>query len=595
MTKNFLNRFLLLFFLFISIGANGQKVRYKDLFGLLSTKQFESAEPFLKKYLKENDDFPNAFLFMGMIFQEKAAKMDVLKQTSMAVTTMDSAIIFFDKAFKTIDERDVRKNKEYYQAYNRRDLRTGEFGVKLSDIQFDVESRIKGLKERIDNVKMVRYFFTLSDSLYKKSQSLFSVLQKEFPTERQLYLRAEDETMKKLSTLAMRFDSCVKAFESYKSSVTSLGRMGYNQAITLLPINDFKNDGVSPSDFFEDDLRLWDYKKFADKARQVIEKEIIPMRSHLVTYDIEINKLRERLNKDSVSVRSDLTKLIDVLLYEQLKRHDPEPLPMELFSMKTADLEYRSILLEHRRLKDSSDLHLQLRLLETESKYLQKLDSISTKLAAEDIDQEAIDYGYFVTNAYSNTIVLHSYVRGLKEFAGREKRRLTEELAKRQEGLNWIVDGADSIPLKPGYSERRFKPLLVAEENYTVGLNFRDSSNADGYLYSITPSRKPQLKVTFPVDKNSFRQSALPVTKALTYSDANGQVFYVLIVREKQAKDKYPVTLAKIYRSDGLAWSNNYSIGFIPNMISLKPETSELTVKSDTEQLVIDKNGKLVK
>jgi hypothetical protein len=594
MTKNHPNRFILLCFLSFSVSVYGQKVKYKDLFGLLSTKQYEPAEPFLKKYLRENDDNPNAFLFMGIIFQEKSAKMDILKQTSLVNAMMDSAILFYDKAVKTIDERELRKNKEYYQAYNRRDLRTGEFGVKLSDIQFDLETKIKALRERIDKVKMVKYYFSLADTLYKRSQALYTSLQGEYPSYRQLYLRADESTLKKLASLSVRFDSCAKAFDMYKSSSSNLGRTGYNQMLTLLEINDLKKEGSTPSDFYQDDLKVWDYKKFSDNAKTIIEKEIIPMRSHLITYDIGINKLRERLNNDSVSVRSDLTKLIDVLLYEQLKKYDSEPLPMEVFSMKTADLEYRSAVIEHKPLKDSADLHLQLDLLDTEFKYLGILDSISRKLSEQDIDQEAIDYSYFITNTYSNTIVLHSYIRTMKEYAAREIRKKTAEKLKYQEGLNWIVDGSDSIPLKQELQTGRFKPLFTADEHFTVGLSFKDSVNADGYLYSITPSRIPALKVIFPVDKGSFNESNLPATKALTYADASGQVFYVLIFTEG-APNKYAATLAKIYRSDGLAWSNNYAIGFVPNGIIFKPETSELTVKDDSQQIVIDKNGKVLR
>ena len=60
-------RFLILFLLFGPLCSAQKKIKYKDIFGLLNVKQYEQAEPFLKSYLKENDDNPNAYLFMGTI------------------------------------------------------------------------------------------------------------------------------------------------------------------------------------------------------------------------------------------------------------------------------------------------------------------------------------------------------------------------------------------------------------------------------------------------------------------------------------------------------------------------------------------------
>ena len=125
-----------------------KKVKYKDIWGLLSTKQYEAAEPFLKEYLKENED-PNGYLFMGIIYQEKSGKDDILKQTPLAIAHMDSAIIFYKKAYQTITEKEIKRKDEYYQSYNRRDLRTGEFGVKLSDIQFDLEKKMEEVKKLV--------------------------------------------------------------------------------------------------------------------------------------------------------------------------------------------------------------------------------------------------------------------------------------------------------------------------------------------------------------------------------------------------------------------------------------------------------------
>jgi hypothetical protein len=595
MTKFAVRGFHVLGFLLLVNTGYAQKVKYKDIFGLLSTKQYEQAEPFLKKYLNTNDDNPNAFLFMGIIFQDKSAKMDVLKQTREAMYFGDSAVLYFDKAYKSIDEKEIRRNKEYYQAYNRRDLRTGEFGVNLSDIQFDIEKRIQSLKERNDKLKMVKHYFVLSDSLYRKSNRLYQKLQQQYPLERQLLLRADEKTIKDLAMLSMRFDSCVKAFENYKTSTSFLGKTGYNHVLTLKPIADFSVDGKEGADYYKDDLALWDYRQFADKARQTIEKEIIPMRSHLITYDIEINKLREKLHTDSVSVRSDLTKLIDVLLYEKLQKFDPSPLPMDVFSMKTADLEYKSVLIENKPLKDSANIHLQINLLSSELKSLNKLDSISTKLASSDIEEKARDYAYFINNTYGSNIVVESYIKALNDYAQREKRKKQNLLTQYQESLKWIVDGADTIPVQAEAKSIKNKQLLTMPENFTVGVSVKDSIQSSGYFYSITPARKPALKVLFPVEPNAFKQKNLTSAKALTYGDPAGQVYYVLFYSDRAVGQAYPATLAKIYKTDGLAWSNNYSLTFLPAEILFKAETSELILKDATRQVVVDKNGKILK
>lgn len=594
MTKVALIKFIVL--LLFATSAYGQKVKYKDIFGLLNTKQYEAAEPFLKKYLKDNTDNPNAYLFMGIIFQEKSAKEDILRKTKRAIAFMDSAVYFYDKAYKSITEKEVKRNDEYYQAYNRRDLRTGEFGVKLSDIQFDLEKRMESLRERADRVRMVKHHFSLADTLYKKSAELYRSLQAEFPGEKQLLLRADENTTRKLGALAIRFDSCMKAFEHYKSSLATVGKSGYNQVLSLREIQNFGSDGASVVDFYQDEVVVWDYKKFSDKSHQVIEKEILPMRDHLVSYDVEINKLREKLNQDSVSVKNDLIKLIDQLLMNQLKKFDPEPLPMEVFTLKIADLEYRSVLLEGKKQKDTIDLRVSLHQLNQEARYLSRLDSIAGKILGEDLDKKVEDYQHFIANTYSNTIVLRSYVKALKEFAEREQRKVDEKLANKKDALLWLVVSSDSIPVSLSKKSARFKPLHITEEKFTSGLVYKDSLNADGYFYTITPSRIPDVKVNFAVDKTNFKESRLPAVKSLIFTDAAGQIFYVLIYSERVGKDsKYPATLAKIYRSDGLAWNVNYGLPFVPKELAFKQDTGELLIKSDALQAVVDKNGKFLR
>lgn len=592
MTKFSLIQFVIL--LTAILPAFGQKVRYKDIFGLLNTKRYEEAEPFLKQYLKENDDNPNAYLYMGVIYQEKSAKDDVLKQTKRALNHMDSALLFYDKAFKSITEKEIKRNSEFYQSYNRRDLRTGQFGVKLSDIQFDIEKKMESLRERIDRVKMVKHYFTTADTLYRRTTDLYKKIKADFPEEKSLYLQADANLLKRLTALAVRFDSCVKVFENYRSASSTLGRTGYDQALSYNDIRDYEKDGLSQANFFLDEVEVWNYKKFASEVKTAVEKDIFPMRELLVTYDVEINRLREKLIKDSVSVKNDLTAIIDKMLDEKLKKYDPDPLPMDLFTLKISDLEYRSTLIEHRKHRDTADYLFKMEMLDDEFHYLGKLDSIAGKLSSEDIDRDAKDYAYFIQNAYSNTVVLKSYVKALKEFSDREKRRKNLESEQIEKALKWVVSGTDSIPAVPTASSDRFKPLVLEEERYTAGLFYQDSANVSGYFATILPSRRGDVKIIFPVSRPDFQKEQIDSSKALITPDATGHLYFVLMYNESKNSEKIPATLAKIYRADGLAWSENFQLEFIPDEVVLKPETGELTIiGGESSQIVIDKNGKM--
>ncbi len=585
---------------FVSLinSAFGQKVKYKDLFVLLNAKQYDQAEPFLRKYLTENDDNPNAYLFMGIIFQEKAANNDVLKHTDIMINNLDSAVIFYDKAYKQVDDKELRRNDEYYQAYNRRDLRTGKFGVKLSDVQFDLEKKIQALKERKVLVRELKTHYDNSESLYAKARFLFKDIQLKYGNKKTLFLRSDENTIIDLKRIAQTFDSSMLAFKSYKDVSSVYGNSGHNQELTLKEISSLENDGATPADFMQDKLALWDYKRWAENSILEIEKEIVPMQENLIAYDIAINKLREKLKKDSVSVKNDLTKLVDKILYEQLKKYDPDPMPMDVFGMKIAELGYLSELINNKPLIDSANVRLKLSLVEKELKEIAMLDSISTKLEARDIEADALDYSHFVKNCYGTPAVLKSLIKTTKDFADREKERKEKEFERLSEALRWMVSEADSIPLFLEVPDNnKFKPLVLVEDKFTAGFQFADTV-ANGYFSTINPARKGGVVVSFPLDKKVFTRKKLPVTKALSASDENGQVFYILFYSEEKVDEKFPATLAKIYRTDGLAWSNNYSYALLPVDISFQVDSGEVAIKTsnpagESKMVFIDKNGKL--
>jgi hypothetical protein len=582
-------------FVFVSFFANAQKVKYKDIYTWLANKQYDEAEPFLRKYVKENDDNPNAFLFMGLVYEHKSGKADVLKESKILLSHIDSSILFFDKAFKTVTEKELRKNDEYYETFKRRDLRTGEFGVKLSDIQFFLEKKQQELKEKADKVKLTTTYFYLADSLYRGTQALYKNLVDKHKTNKSLILQSDEQTLKQLSAISLKFDSCTKAFGIYKTNGVALSKGKYDQKITLKTIQEIEIDGREASDFFSNSLTLWDYKVFADEQVKIIKNGWFPVRDQWVALDIEINKVRAKLEKDSVSISADLKKIQERFPIEASKKVDDNSLPLFVLTAKAIELQYKSNLIENKPLRDSADVYQKLKAAQIEFKAITKLDSLVSSYNLDEVDRRSLDYKHFIENTFNKPTILKTFLRGLQEYAQRQKELKKFELSFREKATKWILSDTDSVALflNPG-EQYAFQPLLVLNDKFTTGLHYKDTTDVSGYLFNIPPSRKPDLKVTFNLNKKYFSKYRQPFTKGLFATDAAAQVFFVVIYSEsKTAKEgKHPVTVAKIYRSDGLAWQNEYLIDGVPtsaNFIS-----GELSLSTNNALVYnIDINGKL--
>lgn len=585
--------FLLFLGLLLTDTAFSQKVKYKDLLVLLNAKQYEQAEPFLKRYLAEEDGNASAYLFMGIIYQEKSAKNDPLKQTDILISNIDSAILFYEKALPKITEKDIKKNDENYTMYTRRDLRTGEFGIKLSDIQLDIDSRTKALKERKERVSSLKKYFQQTEAQYIRASNIYKKLQNRFATKKELYLQSDDNIILELDQLASTFDSSQVSFKNYKTITSALGKTGYNQTIDLQEIKDFKKEGSSVSDFMADDLKLWDYTEWAKKTVRIIRDEVYPLRKELLVFDSEINKMREKINKDSIPVN--VEELSKNNVFTDLKKWDSNPMPSALFLMKISELNYTSDVMTEARLKSSDNISKKINLIKRQQGLLIHLDSLSNAMLNRDWDKDAINYKDFVASAYGTTAVLKNLSKATQEFAKREMLAKKKELDDNMSLLKWVFSESDSIPLFSEVSEEsRFKPLVITE-GHTAGITARDSLLV-GYFYTVTPSRSADLKANFPVDSVSITLRDLPLIKGLSLAITD-QSYFILYYSESKVDGKIPVTLAKITRVSGLEWSTVFQTEMTPVELKFSTSTGELSIKTtspdgNSKMVVIDKTGK---
>jgi hypothetical protein len=583
---------------FVCSNAAAQKVKYKDVFVLLNAKKFEEAEPHLKRYLadaKEAEN-PSAYLFMAKIYEDKSKRSDFLKQTNAIINQIDSALYFYNLSTKYIDEKEIKKNSDYYEEYNRRDMRTGKFEIKLSDIQFKINESIELLNQRRKQAILLRSYFDGTIKHYKNCNELFTSIQGAYEDTKSLYLLANDNTIATLKKINLSFDSAIANYNSYKNVSRGIGKTGYNHNLSLQEIKDFKTTGKSLPDFLDDNLSYWDYKTWALHVIEVIENEISPVKKHLIDFDIEINKISEVLKRDSVSVSNDLARLVDRILSSQLRKYDPDPLPMAVFSVKIAELQYFSDKIEYKRKIQGAPITELLAYVKLDLKNATKFYEIADQLAARNIEKEAVTYIDFVQKTYGNVAALQSFAKSNKDYASRELKSIEAYVETLTKSLNWIVIGQDSLPLSDKLSSSVYKPLIFESEKYTIGLSTRNNIRK-GYFAVILPTRKPEIYYEFDLHE-LFSVNDTQTTHALTYEDPAGQLFVLVLYTENHETDQEPIKsqIIKIFKTDGVAWNAEYNLVKKPFGVNYIKETGEVNifydmVEGQTKSFVLDKNG----
>jgi len=583
-----------------------QKIKYKDLYPLLSVKKYDDAEPFLKQFLQDdkNVDHPNANFQMAMIYNEKALEDDVLKETARFESHADSAIIYYEYALKYIDDREVRRNDEYYVAYKRRDIRTGKFGINLGDIQFDIEEKIKALKSRKQKVKTLADYFYKSKNAYDTTQSLFGMVKKKYPTEKRLLLRLTDVDVDILDKIATNYRDAVENFESYKSTLSIINKTGYNQELTEKEIGDYDNEGEDSTDMFKSNVTFWDYSKWTTNVKNTYKLEILPLFTQLIEFDDQLDDLKTIVTEDSMSVANKIPSVEGIVALTKLKEYDNNPMPALLFKYKTLTLEYNSYNLEHNDYKDTTNLVYQLMVLSRQIKMIDHRDSLLNILLGVNYTEEGRNYAPFVKAKYSTSEKLEEYVKNELDNVIEIKREKEKEYESIKERSLWLItDDSDSIPLRKldSIAGAKYLPITI-DSLMTAGLYLSGETPAQGYFATVTPSRMPELNIKFDVNTDQMNKANYEAIKSKSVA-VHGElkdIYFVLFYTPLPEQESYAATIMRA-NNDELVWAKNITLATAPSLLAYDVQKDELVISYDMEnygggavlgsQITISKNG----
>lgn len=592
---------VLIVFVLITAGcfsSIAQKIKYKDLFYLLNAKKYEEAEPFLRSFLSnpKETEHPNANFQLGILLQHNASSKDLLKDTDEKLMLMDSSVYYYEKAKLLITEKELKKNSDFYGDYYRRDMRTGKMGIKISDVQLDIDERIGELQVNIDKTKALKLRFNKAVSFYNRAFDEYAAIVNNHQDNRQFLLRSDASTLDQLQKMLTSYDSAMSNFGKYKILLIGIKFPGYNQRLEVKEVEDIRHDGTEKADFFESNVRVWNYNKWGEYVKKAIMNEILPVHSKIIDYDKQLEVLYNKVMNESQSVVKDLNGFGEELIGGHLKEYDPDPFPLAVFDLKKAELHYHSFVLDSLEPALLEPLGNQVLATERSLEYLHDVENqVTHHIAKFDLEEEALNYAGFVKERFTDVNGVKQFIESKKKFVVDEKLVRLTQLEEMKEKSKWLIYKSDSIPLfmdstavsskkdqgntYVNFGKATSGDSLVA----TYGIVYNEQSSAV-YTSVVPANHTIETLNTKPITSTNLSFDSLPGLSSKTSVDQTGEMF-VLIYNTVYNNEPTDAVLFRLDPNLSLSWFKEINLHYPPEDLSISGDFGVVAINYDLQSI----------
>jgi hypothetical protein len=576
---------ILLISLFIFTAASAQKIKYKDLFPVLAAKNYAEGGPQLIQYLSDekNQDEANPNLQMGLWLEDRFLKYDVVEDSSKVYAVGDSAIYYLEKAKGLIDEKELKKRDEYYQAFFRRDLRTGEFGIKVSDVHLDIEKKVEAIQKRKDNVKEMHRSVLKVENSQKEAMDAYMMLSNQFSLYNNLLIGADDDVQSKLAEIKMNGQVGVENAENVQNIASMLGSDKYSE-LTLKTIEQFGVDGMNASNIRSGNIEIWNFENWASEAQSEILGGVALFKTMVKNYADEI---RDKKAKVKNSQNAEIGTFPENMA-SQFDKYDPEStveklLKVEMYEariIKQVDLQLNPALM------DSSLIGSQLAIFESAHADAKEMNLLVESITSDDLELAKKKYTDYIESFFQKYVTASKYVTDMQTWSRRQVAWLGESVEFWSEKNRWGVDEGDENLRYPLFvqdtPEGGFMtmgvPVKTPKEIIAYGANLGAKR---GFVALFGPDRVAKWKLEFN----------LPGTEAVKYeSDSiptieGSESFYIY----NTAAEENNFVVVSYTPSGQLNWGTVVTISKKPVDFKFDGLTQELTILLyPEEQLPLD-------
>jgi hypothetical protein len=602
---SWMKHIILIGFLFSStiIPGFSQKVKYKSLFILLKAENYYDGDRYLRGFLKEEPEHPNANYHMGRMLQSYMAEQDLLNSSARIIELADSSLRYYKKALNITTEKYVKKHDDdYYAEFERRDMRSAKFIVKLSDVQLDMETRMAAVKKfKLDVVNLINHLSS-AINLYDSSLNYYQRIKANAGSTNLLYFNSGPDELLLFRKLAARYDSSIYHFQTFQALMKDMGNGNAKQKLVEKQIEYYPLDSLDRPDFYATTVKLWNYAEWANSTEDVVLKQIYPLKKRMASFDERLKVLHNKIINDSLDARPEIFRLATENVARDIVNYDDSSLPAAIYNYRIAEINYHSAInYWHKVVADTSHVGVKLDVLEDLRKQQRGNVKLLECLTEANNASERLIFREFIVERYQDDNGMAEFIRQQTIDVQNDSLLLDKLLTETREEDKYAYWQSESIALEVGSQisnadSAQFSTVMI-DSLFDRVLGFyawMENAGSLALSFGISPSsRTLDTLYTVPIDTIVAADGDMAALQFLSDSIGVQKRVWVLNTTQPDNDSKYSVQVFTTNLTDGIGWNKEFIINDIPQAIKFN-ETNQsftLTGKNEEPLLLLNENG----
>ena len=476
MNKSIKYSILLSLIFFTNIIYSQDLSKYKNVYPYVLAEDTILAYEILKEYQEKDPFHANTYYQLGLISQFWSNKYDALTQSKDVNFFIYHTKLYLDLSKKYIDDKEVRKNRVYYQGVKSADGKK----IKLEDVISEINNRLEINSKAKLNVTSIQHNYIRSVDFYNKSVELFLDINRNNNNYKELLLTADNQILNKINKLGLMYDSTIYHLTKFEKEIKEFPIKSYNQTHKIKPIETYRLEGLTYSSFLKKEINLWNFRGWVDMFYKTLNGNIREIRYKIdSTENILMSSIKKFENKYEFSKKINQTKINPKILFK-IGKYDYNSVIVDLFNYQEASLNF----LEYAQSDKNNINSKENFILKKRAKYYYDLlnkkiyaDSLQ-KLVKRKINKKSTEkYRDFINSNFENTTGFKAYIikqninnnTNYKKYLNNLKYFMYKDFDKNQQD-SVVVYRKYNIPLKIGID-------TISKNIKTKSLSFDGNGN----------------------------------------------------------------------------------------------------------------------